>query len=134
VDIIRVPSNVSTRPSSLEFQGHLGDQELILAAPEHIPLLPALTNPSVPYSLSPSTANDSSSPLLAHHQRTSQTPSGHLVGSGPERTFVAAWEGGEALHGYPSRPLPGLVMDLDTMLERCDFGTYKVSSGLEAEV
>lgn len=71
--------------------------------------------------------DDAVSPLLAHHQRTSQAPKGHLVGGGPERTSVAVWEGGEAVHGYPARPLSGLVMDMDTVLERCDFGTYKVS-------
>lgn len=96
-------------------------------APEHLPILSDLTNPSVPYTLLPSVADDSSSPLLAHHQRTSTAPQGHLVGSGPERNFVSAWEGGEAVHGYPSRPLSGLVLDLDETLQKCDFGTYKVS-------
>lgn len=119
--IIQVYNNVCPLPV------FLWDKDLYVA-PEHLPLLSDLTNPSVPYSLSPSTiTNSSSSPLLAHHQRTSQAPQGHLVGSGPERTFVSAWEGTEAVHGYPARPVPGLIMDLDGMLERCDFGTYKVS-------
>lgn len=31
--------------------------------------------------------------------------------------------------GFPPRPVPGSVIDLDKILERCDFQTGKVSRG-----
>lgn len=31
--------------------------------------------------------------------------------------------------GFPPRPVPGSVIDLDKVLERCDFQTGKVSPG-----
>jgi hypothetical protein len=102
--------------------------ELIIV-PENIPMVSTLHNPAVPVSLLPSPS--SPSPLVAYHQRTSSTPSTQFVGIGPARQYLSLWETSEPSPGFPSRPIPGSVLDLDLVLEQCDLSTNKVSSAAD---
>ena len=94
-------------------------------APEHFPLASTIQNPAVPESFLPSPL--SHSPLVAYHQRTTTSPRTQVVGVGPERNFVSVWDTIQAQPGFPARPTPGTILDLDLTQERCDFGSNKVS-------
>lgn len=69
----------------------------------------------------------------------------NLIGTGPERYYLPIenkasppWQrqnlqqqqqhGVEDYAAYAPRPLPGSIVDLDKILEKCDFSTNKVSS------
>lgn len=54
------------------------------------------------------------------------TRQGHarMIGKGPARRFLEIGEVSDP--AYPPRPVPGGIMDLDLVLEKCDFGTNKV--------
>ncbi|KAK4687978.1 DDB1- and CUL4-associated factor 13, partial [Tremellales sp. Uapishka_1] len=82
-------------------------------------------NPAVPLDLLPKPS--SPSPLVAYNQRTPSTLKSYLVGAGPERRFLSIWDSVEPHPGFPSRPTPGGVLDLDLVLEKCDLNTNKVS-------
>ncbi|WWC65185.1 uncharacterized protein I303_107799 [Kwoniella dejecticola CBS 10117] len=92
--------------------------------PDHIPLPPQLHNPIVPSSLLPSPS--SPTPLVAYQNRNSPSqPKINLIGQGPERSYLNAWDTRENQPGFAPRPAPGTVLDLDLVLEKCDFGTNK---------
>lgn len=96
-----------------------------MAAPEHLPLDSTIHNPAVPEALlSPSSPP---SPLVAYHQRTTNTPRSQVIGVGPERRYISIYDFGESQPGYPARPSPGSVLDLDLVLEKCDLSTNQVS-------
>lgn len=38
------------------------------------------------------------------------------------------WDSIEALPGYAPRPTPGTILDLDLILQKCDFSNNKVSN------
>jgi hypothetical protein len=84
-----------------------------------------LHNPAVPGSLLPSLT--AASPLVAYHQRTTNAPRTQLIGVGPERNFVNVWDSIDHQPGFPARPTPGTIIDLDLILEKCDLDTNKVS-------
>lgn len=50
----------------------------------------------------------------------------HIAGRGPSRKYLAPWETALDDPGFPPRPTPGSILDLDMVLEKCDFGTHKV--------
>ena len=95
-------------------------------APENIPLASTILNPAVPALLLPPPS--SSSPLVAYHQRTTTVASRQLIGVGPDRRYISLWDHTDSSPGFPSRPSPGSVLDLDLVLEKCDLSTNKVSS------
>ena len=97
----------------------------LIVAPDNIPLPSTIYNPAVPPSLLPML--DSSVPLVAYNQRRTGTPKTQIIGTGPERKFGSVSDVGEAQLGYPPRPVPGAILDLDLVNERCDFGTNKVN-------
>ncbi|OCF33649.1 WD repeat and SOF domain-containing protein 1 [Kwoniella heveanensis BCC8398] len=90
--------------------------------PDHLPLA-ALHNPVVPASLLPSPS--SPTPLVAYQNRNSAQPKIHIFGEGPERNYLSAWDTREGQPGYAPRPMPGAILDLDLVLEKCDFGNNK---------
>jgi WD repeat and SOF domain-containing protein 1 len=90
-----------------------------------VPITSTLRNPAVPETLLPTLVDPS--PVDIKDQRTTTSPVTQFVGTGPERRFLAPWESAEAQPGYPPRPTPGSIMDLDLVGERCDFGSNKVS-------
>lgn len=94
-------------------------------APDHLPLYPSLKNPVVPATLLPSPS--SPTPLVAYQNRADKFPSAHLAGNGPERHYLSVWDMRESQPGFPARPMPGSILDLDLVLEKCDLGTNKVS-------
>ncbi len=98
-----------------------------MVAPDHIPLASTIHNPAVPETLLPSPSH--TSPLVAYHQRTTNTPRSQHIGVGPERNFISIWDHREAQPGFPARPSPGSVLDLDAVYEQCDLTTNKVSEG-----
>nr|XP_019051069.1 WD repeat and SOF domain-containing protein 1 [Kwoniella bestiolae CBS 10118]OCF29999.1 WD repeat and SOF domain-containing protein 1 [Kwoniella bestiolae CBS 10118] len=92
--------------------------------PDHLPLSPSLHNPIVPSSLLP--AITTPTPLVAYQNRNSPSqPVINIVGQGPERTYLNAWDTRENSPGFAPRPAPGTILDLDLVLEKCDFGTNK---------
>lgn len=48
-----------------------------------------------------------------------------FIGEGPERDFIQVGELSDP--AYPPRPVPGSIIDLDLILDKCDFGSNKVS-------
>ena len=100
-----------------------------MTAPEHIPIASILHNPAVPSTLLPSPSQ--SSPLVAYHQRTTSTPNTQVIGVGPDRHFISIWDHREPqVAGFPARPSPGSVLDLDKVVEKCDFSANKVSGNV----
>ncbi|WVR08522.1 hypothetical protein IAU60_005577 [Kwoniella sp. DSM 27419] len=91
--------------------------------PDSVPLAPALHNPIVPASLLPSP--HSPTPLVAYQNRNTAQPKTHIFGEGPERTYYTAWDTREGQPGYAPRPAPGSVLDLDLVLEKCNFAANK---------
>ncbi|WVQ85933.1 hypothetical protein IAT38_008101 [Cryptococcus sp. DSM 104549] len=91
--------------------------------PDHVPVAVSLINPAVPSNLLPSPATPT--PLVAYQNRADKSPSSHLVGTGPDRHFLSVWDSRESQPGFPARPMPGSILDLDKVLEKCDFGTNK---------
>ncbi|KAK8850539.1 hypothetical protein IAR55_004457 [Kwoniella newhampshirensis] len=91
--------------------------------PEHLPLVASIHNPVVPSSLLP--APTSPSPLVAYQNRAPGATKIHLVGEGPERSFLSVWDSRESQPGFPARPMPGSILDLDLVLDKCDFGAGK---------
>ncbi|WVO20531.1 uncharacterized protein IAS62_001828 [Cryptococcus decagattii] len=91
--------------------------------PDHLPLSPSLKNPVVPATLLPSPSTPT--PLVAYQNRADKFPSAHLAGNGPERHYLSVWDMRESQPGFPARPMPGSIMDLDLVLEKCNFGTNK---------
>lgn len=49
------------------------------------------------------------------------------VGSGLKRTYLDIQSAAPAI-GYPPRPAPGSIADLDIVMDHCDFGNNKVST------
>lgn len=95
-----------------------------MVAPENLPIATTLRNPAVPNALLPALVDPS--PVAVNNQRTTTSPVSQFVGIGPERRFLAAWESVDSHPGYPPRPTPGSIMDLDLVDERCNFGSGKV--------
>ncbi|WWC72583.1 uncharacterized protein I206_106545 [Kwoniella pini CBS 10737] len=92
--------------------------------PDHIPLPPQIHNPIVPSSLLPSPSTPT--PLVAYQNRNSPSqPKINLIGQGPERNYLNAWDTRENQPGFAPRPAPGTILDLDLVLEKCDFGANK---------
>lgn len=96
--------------------------------PENVPISPALRNPAVPEALLPPLTDVNTA--TGDNQRTTTTPKSQLVGIGPERNFLTTWDSVDAHPGFPPRPVPGSIMDLDLVDERCNFGTGKVCPAL----
>ncbi|EIW69803.1 hypothetical protein TREMEDRAFT_43487 [Tremella mesenterica DSM 1558] len=92
-------------------------------APDNIPLVPTIHNPVVPESLLPSLS--SPSPLVAYHQRGATNPRTQIIGRGPDRHYIPVQEFINTNPGFPYRPTPGTIIDLDLVVEKCDFGTNK---------
>lgn len=85
-------------------------------------------------------------PAVGYQQKPSQPMTRtNLIGTGPERYYLPIenkasppWQrpnhqqqqqhGVEDYAAYAPRPLPGSIVDLDKILEKCDFSTNKVSS------
>lgn len=109
-------------------QREFADLPYLTAAPEHIPLPSTLYNPAVPESLLPSLI--SPDPIVAYHQKSGNLPKTQVIGAGAERNFVNAWDAIDHHPGFPSRPSPGTILDLDVVLEKCDLSTNKVSTVL----
>jgi WD repeat and SOF domain-containing protein 1 len=65
--------------------------------------------------------------VVYNSRRATNGPKAHLIGAGPERTFINAWNAIDHHPGFPSRPSPGAILDLDLVMEKCDFGSGKVS-------
>ncbi|WWC92301.1 uncharacterized protein L201_007255 [Kwoniella dendrophila CBS 6074] len=92
--------------------------------PDHIPLSPSLHNPIVPASLLPSPSTPT--PLVAYQNRNSPAqPKINLIGSGPDRNYLNVWDTRENQPGFAPRPAPGTILDLELVLEKCDFGNNK---------
>ncbi|WRT70707.1 uncharacterized protein IL334_007705 [Kwoniella shivajii] len=91
--------------------------------PDNLPLSPSLYNPVVPSSLLPSPS--SPTPLVAYQNRNSAQPKINLIGQGPERNYLNSWDTRENQPGFAPRPAPGTILDLDLVLEKCDFGDNK---------
>ncbi|WWC98578.1 hypothetical protein V866_005470 [Kwoniella sp. B9012] len=92
--------------------------------PDNLPLSPSLHNPAVPSSLIPSITTPT--PLVAYQNRNSPSqPQINLVGQGPERNYLNAWDTREGTPGFAPRPAPGTILDLDLVLDKCDFGNNK---------
>lgn len=97
--------------------------------PENIPISPLLRNPAVAEALLPPLQEIST----VDGQRTTTSPKSQLVGTGPERRFITTWDKVDAHPGFPPRPSPGSIMDLDLVDERCNFGANKVSPARRSE-
>lgn len=96
----------------------------LLPVPENLPISPLLRNPAVPEAMLPPLTDVNT--VTGDNQRTTTSPKSQLVGMGPERRFLTTWESADAHPGFPPRPSPGSIMDLDLVDERCNFGTGKV--------
>lgn len=48
-----------------------------------------------------------------------------ILGRGPARQYRSSQL--TASGGFPHRPIPGSILDLDTVLSKCDFSAGKVS-------
>lgn len=84
-----------------------------------------LVNPVVAedlYSAVNATAPDSTGSVSGSRSSTRQAS---LVGAGPERDYIKVGELSDP--AYPPRPVPGSIVDLDMILDKCDFGSNKVS-------
>lgn len=84
-----------------------------------------MQNPAVPSAMLP--AREPPAPLVAYNQRSASAPKSLLVGDGPERYYLSAWDNNESQPGYPGRPTPGTVLDLDIIYDKCNFRANKVS-------
>jgi WD repeat and SOF domain-containing protein 1 len=111
--------------------------------PDGVPLPPTLYNPAVPASMLQTPAEPE--PAVGYQQKPSQPMTRtNLIGTGPERYYLPIENKGlppwqrqnhqqQSQHGiddgaaYAPRPLPGSIVDLDKILEKCDFSTNKVS-------
>ncbi|ODN83011.1 hypothetical protein L202_01242 [Cryptococcus amylolentus CBS 6039] len=100
--------------------GHYPSRE---QPPDHLPIALALKNPVVPPALLPSPITPS--PAVAYQNRADKTPQSSLVGIGPERHYLSVWDPRESQTGFTARPMPGSILDLDLVREKCDFGTNK---------
>ncbi|ORY31229.1 hypothetical protein BCR39DRAFT_526993 [Naematelia encephala] len=118
------PNTVVLSPEELamiwEWEVLSGHYPSLHPPPEHIPLASTIHNPAVPEALLPSLVTPS--PLVAYHQRTTTAPRTQIIGVGPERHFISAWDSIDPAPGFPPRPTPGTVLDLDLVHDRCDFG------------
>lgn len=117
--------------------------------PDGVPLPPTLYNPAVPASLlQPPSAPE---PAVGYQQKPNQAVARtNMIGIGPERYYLPIenkasppWErqghassqnhlqqvqhGIEVGAAYAPRPIPGTIIDLDKVLEQCDFSQNKVS-------
>lgn len=84
-----------------------------------------LVNPVVAedlYSAVNATAPDSTGSASGSRSSTRQAS---FVGAGPERDYIKVGELSDP--AYPPRPIPGSIVDLDMILDKCDFGSNKVS-------
>jgi WD repeat and SOF domain-containing protein 1 len=122
---------------------------MLLPVPESVPLPPTMYNPAVPASLllTPTVPE----PAVGYQQKLSHSiAKTNLIGTGPERYYLPIeqkasppWErqshpssqkhqqqvqhGIEVGAAYAPRPIPGSILDLDRVLDKCDFSTNKVS-------
>ncbi|KAL1410030.1 hypothetical protein Q8F55_004032 [Vanrija albida] len=103
-----------------------GHHPSVADAPASVPIEAGLINPVVPASLL-SGRQPADKPAALQQARLQQAaPSNHkLVGKGPERTYLSPWDTVLENPGFPPRPLPGSTVDLDIILQKCDFGTNK---------
>lgn len=93
--------------------------------PEAVPIQRSLTNPIVPNTL----LQASTASATTTSQRTPARNFNALTGAGPGRRYITPWDKPLQDAGYPPRPHPGSVMDLDIIVDKCDFGAGKVSDG-----
>ncbi|WVN89833.1 uncharacterized protein L203_105063 [Cryptococcus depauperatus CBS 7841] len=91
--------------------------------PDHLPLALSIKNPIVPFSLLPSPTTPT--PLVAYQNRVDKSLSIRLIGAGPERHYLSVSDQRESQLGFPSRPMPGSILDLDLVADNCDFGSNK---------
>lgn len=103
--------------------------------PENVPLPATYHNPAIPSSLLPPPAPPA--PAIAYQQRSPSLPRTIMLGTGPERKYLPLktlsppWDGVDGRSeigeedripsGYPPRPVPGSIADLDMIYEKCSF-------------
>ena len=84
--------------------------------PEGIALEAPLLNPGLP-----------KQPFIASRFKPPSEILSTTVGSGLERTYIDIQSIPPAV-GYPTRPAPGSIADLDIVMDHCDFGNNKASA------
>jgi hypothetical protein len=118
------------------------------AVPENVPLPATYHNPAIPSSLLPPPAPPA--PAIAYQQRSPSLPRTIMLGTGPERKYLPLktlsppWDGVDGRSeigeedripsGYPPRPVPGSIADLDMIYEKCSFTKGKVSVSLDHQI
>ncbi len=109
-----------------------------------MPLPGTYHNPAVPSQLLPPPTPPA--PLVGYQQRNPLTPRTVLLGAGPRRDYLpmrtssAPWEADDGHAdkdglrlGFAPRPVPGSVMDLDKVYEKCSFVKDQVGRGAPGE-
>lgn len=89
-----------------------------------MPITEGLINPVVPQSVY---SSKDTGPLVDYQKHTANGQRYPLVGKGPERRYITPWDTPLGDPGFPPRPVPGSAMDLDVVMQKCDFGTNQVS-------
>lgn len=88
-----------------------------VAVPDNVPISSSLVNPIVPASLLGTGASKQRNPSAVSHT---------LIGKGPERNVLTSFEHALPNPAFAPRPVPGSIIDLDVILQKCDFSTNKV--------
>lgn len=87
----------------------------IIVVPSGITLETSLSNPGIPQE----------STVTIPHAHASRKQTHSIVGSGLKRTYIDMQSLPPNV-GYPPRPIPGSIADLDIIMDQCDFGNNKV--------
>ncbi|BEI81432.1 hypothetical protein CcaverHIS002_0205920 [Cutaneotrichosporon cavernicola] len=120
------PSTVVLTPPEIakiwEWEVLSGHHPSLAEVPASVPIQQSLVNPIVPANL---LSAAKPTPNAGDVRRTPVDHHNTLVGKGPARNYIAPWDKPLRSPGFPPRPVPGAVMDLDIILEKCDYSTNK---------
>ncbi|CAK9786497.1 hypothetical protein CC85DRAFT_283093 [Cutaneotrichosporon oleaginosum] len=123
---LKDPSTLVLSPPEVakiwEWEVLSGHHPSLAEVPASVPIQQSLVNPIVPASLLSAAKPTSKAGEL---QRTPIDHRHPLVGKGPARRYITPWDKPLRSPGFPPRPVPGAVMDLDIIVDKCDFGTNK---------
>lgn len=123
---LKDPSTVVLTPPEIakiwEWEVLSGHHPSLAEVPGSVPIQQNLINPIVPAEL---LSAAQTTQKTGDARRTPVDHSHLVVGKGPARNYITPWAKPLRSPGFPPRPVPGAVMDLDTILEKCDYGTNK---------
>lgn len=97
-------------------------QKFLTAVPGQVPIAETLINPVVDANLLSAVTTSAPDSTVSASGSTRQAS---LIGEGPARDYLQVGETSDP--AYPPRPVPGSIIDLDLILDKCDFGSNKVS-------